>query len=62
MAIGKSPQLSLSQARALNAENRRMLAAGIDPMARRKTEKTVESQQIENAFETIAHPFSPNQK
>lgn len=54
MAIGKYPQVSLAQARELHAENRRILAAGVDPMARRKTEKTAEREQIENAFETIA--------
>jgi len=54
MAIGKYPQVSLAQARELHAEHRRMLAAGVDPMARRKTEKTAEREQIENAFETIA--------
>lgn len=31
-----------------------MLASGIDPMGRRKSEKTAERKQIENAFETIA--------
>jgi integrase len=55
MAIGKYPHVSLAQARELHAEARRMLAAGIDPMARRKAERNAEREQVENAFETIAN-------
>lgn len=54
MAIGKYPHASLAQARELHAEKKRMLAVGVDPMARRKAEKTAERKQVENAFETIA--------
>jgi hypothetical protein len=55
MAIGKYPDLSLAQAREIHAEKRRLLAAGVDPMGRRKSEKTAERKEIENAFETIAN-------
>lgn len=55
MAIGKYPQISLAQARGLHAEARRMLATGIDPMARRKAERNAEREQVENAFEAIAN-------
>ncbi len=55
MALGSYPETSLAQARDIHAENRRMRAAGVDPMARRKSEKTAEHKQIENAFETITN-------
>lgn len=57
MAVGKYPQVSLAQARELHADARRLLAAGVDPMARRKSEKTAEREQAENAFETIARSW-----
>lgn len=36
MALGEYPTVSLARARELHFEGRRMLAAGIDPMAERK--------------------------
>lgn len=57
MAVGKYPHVSLAQARELHADARRLLASGVDPMARRKSEKTAEREQVENAFETIARSW-----
>ena len=62
MAIGKYPQVSLAQAREIHAEKRRMLAAGVDPMVRRKQEKTSERDQVENAFETVAQRWMDHWK
>ena len=54
MAVGRYPDVSLAQAREIHAEKRRLLASGVDPMSMRKSERTAERRQIENAFETIA--------
>jgi integrase len=40
MAFGLYPDISLAQARDRHAEARKLLATGIDPMAKRKAEKT----------------------
>ena len=36
MSLGKSPDVSLAQARERHAEARKLLATGVDPMAQRK--------------------------
>ena len=41
MSLGKYPDVSLAQARERHDEARKLLATGIDPMAKRKEEKTV---------------------
>jgi integrase len=51
MSFGKYPDVSLATARELHAEQRRLLAAGTDPMAQRKAEKRGSA---ENSFERVA--------
>jgi len=50
MSFGSYPDVSLSLARERHAEARKVLAAGIDPMAQRKAEKT----QAENSFQSVS--------
>ncbi len=54
MALGKYPQVSLAVARKRHASGRELLAAGIDPSAQRKSEKTVQKDIVEKSFATIA--------
>ncbi len=54
MALGKYPEIPLVQARERHAAARALLANGIDPMAKRKDEKTTERAQTEDSFQTIA--------
>jgi integrase len=53
MALGKYPQISLAMARKRHGDGRDLLAAGIDPMAQRKVEKTAEQLATENSFATV---------
>jgi integrase len=55
MAIGRYPDVSLAQAREIHAGSRRLLAAGVDPMERRKAEKVAEFENSEHSFKTIAN-------
>jgi integrase len=55
MAFGSYPDVSLVKARELHAAGRRTLAAGVDPMARRKAERTADAARVANSFETIAN-------
>jgi integrase len=54
MTFGKYPDISLATARERHAEARKLLATDIDPMARRKAEKTAEQVANENSFANIA--------
>lgn len=54
MAMGGYPEVSLAAAREAHAEGRRLLVAGIDPMAQRKAAKAAEQEQNETSFEAIA--------
>ena len=54
MALGKYPDVSLALARERHGEARRMLAAGIDPMAVRKAQKTAEQVASENSFASVS--------
>lgn len=54
MALGGYPEVSLAEARGRHADGRRLLVAGIDPMARRKAAKAAEREQNETSFEAIA--------
>jgi integrase len=54
MALGSYPEVSLAAARERHAEGRRLLASGVDPMARRKTVKLAVQIQSENSFANIA--------
>lgn len=54
MSLGKYPIVTLADARDRRDQARKLLANGIDPMAKRKEEKTAERAQNENSFKTIA--------
>lgn len=54
MALGRYPEISLADARERHGEARKLLANKIDPMAKRKDEKTTERAQTENSFQSIA--------
>lgn len=54
MALGKYPDVSLSEARIRRDAGRKQLADGIDPMAERKAVKTAEVVATEHTFEKIA--------
>ena len=54
MSFGKYPMVTLAEARERRDESRKMLANGIDPMAKRKQEKTDERAQTEGSFQNIA--------
>jgi integrase len=54
MALGSYPEISLAEARSRHAEGRRLLAAGVDPMAQRRAAKTALQEQSGTTFEAIA--------
>ncbi len=54
MALGKYPDVSLSEARIRRDAGRKQLADGIDPMAQRKAAKTAEIVTTKRTFEKIA--------
>jgi hypothetical protein len=54
MALGRYPEVSLAAARDGHAEGRRLLAAGVDPMARRMYAKAAVQERSETTFEAIA--------
>jgi len=54
MPFGAYPDVSLADSRVRLAEARRMLAAGIDPMAQRKAAKEAGNEASENPFSAIA--------
>lgn len=53
MTFGGYPDVSLADARERQADARKLLASGIDPMAQRKFEKTVWLEAEANSFRTI---------
>jgi hypothetical protein len=54
MSFGKYPDVSLSQARERHKEARKLLASKIDPMAKRKADRTVERTASVNSFANVA--------
>jgi Arm DNA-binding domain len=54
MSFGKYPDVTLTAAREKHGEARKLLAAGLDPMVQRKTEKMAERVASENSFESVA--------
>lgn len=54
MAFGRYPDISLARARERHAEQRKLLAEGVDPMAQRKSEKQAERIATENSFASVA--------
>jgi integrase len=57
MTLGPYPDVSLKQARDRKDEARKLLAAGIDPMALRKAEKIARAVGVENSFEAVARKW-----
>ena len=54
MSLGKYPITTLADARTRRDQARKLLANGIDPMAKRKEEKSIERAKTEGSFRTIA--------
>jgi integrase len=54
MSLGKYPDVSLAQARERHSEARKLFASGVDPMARRKSEKNADKAAVENSFQSIS--------
>jgi len=54
MTFGKYPDVPLAQARERHSEARKLLAAGVDPMAQRKADKTAQQVSSENSFANVA--------
>jgi integrase len=54
MSLGKYPDVSLALARHRHFEARKLLAAGLDPMAERKALKIAELTASERSFESVA--------
>ncbi len=54
MTFGKYPDVSLARVRERHAEQRSILAEGMDPMAKKKAEKTAVRLATENSFATVA--------
>lgn len=54
MTLGAYPDLSLAQARMRHEDERRLLLAGTDPMAQRKTDKHARQLAADNSFATVA--------
>ncbi len=57
MALGAFPDVSLAQARDALGEARKLLAAGSDPMAKRKADKVARQLSAENSFATLARQW-----
>jgi integrase len=54
LALGIYPSVSLSQARDGRDEAKKLLASGIDPSVRRKTERQIEKTVASNSFRAVA--------
>jgi integrase len=54
MPLGGYPDVSLAQAREAMAEARKLLASGVDPMAKRKADKVARHLSAENSFAVVA--------
>src|SRR5579862_8284416 len=54
VSYGQYPDVSLADARERHAEARKLLANGVDPMAKRKAEKTEQRASEANSFRTVA--------
>lgn len=54
MSYGRHPDVPLVDARDRHAEARKLLAAGVDPMAKRKADKAEQRASEANSFKTVA--------
>lgn len=57
MALGNNPDVSLAQARDKREEGRELLAAGVDPMDRRREVKVARQIAMEDSFEAVARKW-----
>ena len=57
LALGVYPDVKLVEAREKRNEARKMIANGIDPGQARKVKKSIQIEQTENSFETIAREW-----
>ncbi len=57
MALGMYPDVSLAQAREKRDEGRKLLAAGVDPMGRRREAKVAQQIAMEDSFEAVARKW-----
>lgn len=57
LSLGAYPDVALAQAREGMATARKLLAAGDDPMAKRKSDKVATRTAAENSFKTVAHKW-----
>jgi hypothetical protein len=55
MSYGQYPDVSLLDARERHAEARKLLAAGVDPMAKRKADRAALMASDSNSFQAVAH-------
>ena len=62
MSFGQYPEVTLAEVRVLHAAARRLLASGVDPMARRKAEKTAIRESNELPFRLIASKWHEHWK
>ena len=62
LSLGAYPDVSLAQARDGVDKARKALAAGEDPMAKRKADKVANRTAAENSFETVARKWWANWK
>ena len=54
MTLGKYPEVSLALARSRHADARRLLAGGIDPMVKRKEDRSAIRAATEHSFANVA--------
>lgn len=54
LPLGQYPDVSLAQARDAREDARKLLAAGVDPMAQRKAQKVARAFAVENSFAAVA--------
>lgn len=57
MPLGQYPDVSLAQAREARESARKLLAAGVDPMAHRKAQKVARQFAVENSFAAVARTW-----
>jgi integrase len=62
MALGSYPEVSLAAAREAHAAGRKLLACGVDPMARRKAVKETADNQSKTSFSAIASQWMEHWK
>lgn len=54
MAFGSFPEVGLAEARELHADSRKLLRAGVDPMAQRRSERVEARRESDSSFEAVS--------